>query len=82
MVWMYQDGTHLKEFSSQRRKIQEEKQEFSWPCRWSDDPNEGRTIKMKNLVKNMSWYQLSHGSDSWIIDNGSSRHMVGYKCSL
>ena len=25
---------------------------------------------------------ISHGSDTWLIDNGASRHMIGYKDSL
>ena len=25
---------------------------------------------------------VSHGSDTWLVDNGASRHMTGYKDSL
>ena len=25
---------------------------------------------------------LTHGSDTWLVDNGASKHMIGYKDSL
>ena len=73
---------HLKEEQFKKRN-----KNFHAHAVEDDDPIEEKTNEDEDsneeyvLISSLTG-SVSHGSDTWLVDNGASKHMIGYKDSL